>query len=141
VQIIFAYSIPRKQGIEGGIVQKVVKRRLLPLLFHVAKAPAIPGMLPTSRTRHLDDKTWAILCHLCGATDLRGDHSPGDLNLLAQAARDQSGWFGRLPPIGHPQQGRRPVSPEYPGRSLLQHAAIEPYENLADLEHSIDRLL
>jgi hypothetical protein len=49
VQIIFAYSIPRKQGIEGGIVQKVVKRRLLPLHFHVAKAPAFPGMLPTSR--------------------------------------------------------------------------------------------
>ncbi|HKF61610.1 MAG TPA: BTAD domain-containing putative transcriptional regulator [Dongiaceae bacterium] len=47
------------------------------------------------------------------------------------------GWMGALEEVGALMAGFRA---ECPGRSLLQHAAIEPYENPADLEHLIDGL-
>ena len=47
------------------------------------------------------------------------------------------GWMGALDEVGALMAGFRA---EYPGRSLLQHAAIEPYENPADLEHLMDGL-
>jgi adenylate cyclase len=47
------------------------------------------------------------------------------------------GWMGALEEVGALMAGFRA---ECSGRSLLQHAAIEPYENPADLEHLIDGL-
>jgi adenylate cyclase len=47
------------------------------------------------------------------------------------------GWMGALEEVRVLMAGFRA---EHPGRSLLQHAAIEPYEDPADLKHLIEGL-
>jgi adenylate cyclase len=69
------------------------------------------------------------------AANMKRDVTPDAWVLLYLVA--SLGWMGALEEVGVLMAGFRA---EYPGRSLLQHAAIEPYENPADLEHLIDGL-